>query len=88
MTAKGQLKIPKNLRDELDLAVGTRLFVTIRDGQIVAYPKNRKAADLFGIPGNPPAGEGASIKEMDEAVGEYLSDDGARIRATGIGSKK
>ncbi len=88
MTSKGQLTIPKEVRDQLGLSAGTRVFVTVRDGQIVAYPKNRRAADLFGILGDPPAGKGASIKEMDEVIGDYLAEDDTRIRAYGVGSKK
>jgi AbrB family looped-hinge helix DNA binding protein len=88
LTSKGQLTIPKDVRDELGLAAGTRVFVTVRDGQIVAYPKNRKVADLFGILGNPPAGKGSSIEEMDEAIGDHLAEDDARIRAYGVGGKE
>lgn len=88
MTSKGQLTIPKDVRDELGLSAGMRVFVTVRNGQIVAYPKNRRAVDLLGILGNPPAGKGATLEEMDAAIGDAIAEDDARIRAYGVGSKK
>ena len=46
MTSKGQLTIPKDVREELSLKPGTKFFVTVRNGQVVALPKNRHIADL------------------------------------------
>jgi antitoxin PrlF len=88
MTSKGQLTIPKEVRDQLGLSAGTRFFVTARNGQIVAYPKNRRAVDLFGFLGDPPAGKGASIEDMNNAIGEAIAEDDERIRAYGVSDKK
>lgn len=88
ITSKGQLTIPKDVRDELGLAAGMRVFVTVRNGQIVAYPKNRRAVDLAGILGDPPAGKGASIEDMDNAIGDAIAEDYERIRAYGVSEKK
>lgn len=88
MTSKGQLTIPKEVRDQLGLSAGTQFFVTARNGQVVAYPKNRRAVDLLGILGEPPAGKGASIEDMNNAIGDAVAEDDARIRAYGVSSKK
>lgn len=80
MTSKGQLTIPKEIRDELKLTPGTRFYVTIRNGQVVAVPKNKKLADLAGILGKPPDGARLTVEAMDEAIMEAVGEDDERIR--------
>jgi len=80
LTSKGQLTIPKDVRDELGIGAGTRLFVTVRNGQVVALPKNKRIADLAGILGKPPKGSGATLDEIDEAVSLALIEDDERIK--------
>jgi antitoxin PrlF len=79
MTSKGQLTIPKDVRDQLGLAAGTRFYVTVRDNEVVAMPKNRKLVDLAGMLGKPPAGAGATLEELDEAIGQAVAEDDERI---------
>ncbi len=79
MSSKGQLTIPKDVRDNLNLKGGTRFFVTQRDGDVVAIPKNKNIADLAGIMGKPPKGAGASLADIDEAIGVAVSEDNQRI---------
>jgi AbrB family looped-hinge helix DNA binding protein len=80
MTSKGQLTIPKDVREQLGLQPGTRFFVTVRDGEIVALPKNKKLADLAGILGRPPNGRSLTIEEIDAAIGDAVADDDERIK--------
>lgn len=79
MTSKGQLTIPKGVRDELDLKSGTKFYVTVRDGEVVAKPKNKKLANLAGILGKPPSGETLTIEQMDEAIMDAVAEDDERI---------
>ena len=79
MTSKGQLTIPKDVRDELNLKAGTRLYVQVRNGEVVAMPKNRSISDLFGSLGVPPQGAGATLEDFDEAIGRHLAEDDERI---------
>jgi AbrB family looped-hinge helix DNA binding protein len=79
MTSKGQLTIPKDVREQLNLTTGTRFYVTVRNGEVVALPKNRRLADLAGFLGKPPAGAGATLDDLDEAVGQAVGEDDARI---------
>ncbi|MCO6179891.1 MULTISPECIES: AbrB/MazE/SpoVT family DNA-binding domain-containing protein [Ciceribacter] len=79
MTSKGQLTIPKDVRDQLNLAPGTRFYVTVRNGQVVATPKNKKLADLAGVLGKPPFGAGMTAEDMDEAIMDAAAEDDARI---------
>jgi AbrB family looped-hinge helix DNA binding protein len=73
MTSKGQLTIPKEVRDRLGLVPGTRFFVTVKGDEVVARPKNRKLADLAGMLGRPPNGRSLSIEEMNDAVGNAVA---------------
>ncbi len=79
MSSKGQLTIPKDVRDELKLATGTQLYISVRGGELVARPKNRSIADLAGILGKPTLGVGATLEDLDKAVGEALAEDDRRI---------
>ena len=79
MSSKGQLTIPKDVRDELRLATGTQLYISVRGGELVARPKNRSIADLAGILGTPAVGAGATLEDFDEAIGEALAEDDSRI---------
>jgi AbrB family looped-hinge helix DNA binding protein len=80
MTSKGQLTIPKDVREELGLAPGTRFYVTVRDGEVVALPKNKRLADLAGILGRPPNGRTLSLEEIDEAIADVVAEDDERIK--------
>ena len=79
LTSKGQLTIPKEVRDALNLKPGTRFYVSERNGQVVAVPKNKKLADLVGILGKPPNGVSLSAEDMSEAVMDAVAEDDARI---------
>lgn len=79
MTSKGQLTIPKEVRDKLNLSEGTRFYVTVRGGEVVAMPKNKRLADLAGMLGKPPSGECLTVEQIDEAIGEAVARDDERI---------
>ena len=79
MTSKGQLTIPKEVRDSLNLAPGTRFYVTVRNGQVVAVPKHRKLADLAGMMGSPPEKISLTVEAMNEAVLDAAAEDDRRI---------
>ncbi|AYD02076.1 AbrB/MazE/SpoVT family DNA-binding domain-containing protein [Neorhizobium sp. NCHU2750] len=79
MTSKGQITIPSDVRDELQLLPGTRFYVAARDGQVVAIPRNKKLMDFAGILGKPPTGENLTVEEMRDAIGQAAADDDARI---------
>jgi AbrB family looped-hinge helix DNA binding protein len=57
LTSKGQITLPKELRNRLGLEPGARLaFSQLSDGTVVMRVKHRKLSDLAGIltaPGQP-----------------------------------
>lgn len=67
LTSKGQVTIPKPIRDLLQLKPGDRVeFVSNADGEVKLLPMSRSIHELKGLlkaPDKP-----LSLKEMDEAV--------------------
>ncbi|MCX7305947.1 MAG: type II toxin-antitoxin system PrlF family antitoxin [Hyphomicrobiales bacterium] len=80
ITAKGQTTIPVEVRDALNLKPGDQIRYVIDESGVHLMRKNRHISELAGLLGNPPHGAGASIEDMDKAIGEYLAEDDERIR--------
>ena len=57
MTSKGQVTVPREIRDRLGLKSGDKMsFTMLADGTVVMRPKTRRLADLAGSltrPGQP-----------------------------------
>jgi antitoxin PrlF len=85
LNSSGQLTIPKEILDDLKLAPGTEFTISIQNRSVVATPaterreKTRRLMDLAGILGKPPTGESLAIEDMNDAIGQAVADDDARI---------
>lgn len=67
ITSKGQLTLPKSIRDQLRLKAGDRLEFFLRpDGHIEAVAMGSALAALKGM--IPPPRKGVSLEEMDDAI--------------------
>jgi antitoxin PrlF len=68
LTTKGQITIPKEVRDHLGVETGDRLsFVVQEDGTVIVRPITRHVRELGGLlrrPGQRPV----SVDEMDQAI--------------------
>ena len=68
LTTKGQVTIPKEVRDHLGVETGDRLsFVVQEDGTVIVKPITRHVRELGGLlrrPGQRPV----SLDEMDQAI--------------------
>lgn len=79
MTSKGQITIPREIRDALNLRPGDRLdFVRRPDGVVELRPMNRRLIDLMGMLHAP--GRHATLEEMDEAIRRHLAEEDRRTR--------
>ena len=80
LTSKGQVTIPKAVRDHLNLDTGARVdFVIEDDGTVVLRPVTRHVRELAGFlyrPGQP----AVSVEQMDEAIASRARKQARRRR--------
>jgi antitoxin PrlF len=68
VTSKGQITIPKRVRQALRLGVGDRVeFVIEKDGQVLVRPGKGDVADLKGLL-HRRGRKSVSLAEMDRAI--------------------
>jgi antitoxin PrlF len=83
VTGKGQITLPKAVRERLRLSDGAKVQFTLEDGdRIVLSRGGSKLSDLFGILGKPP--RSLTLEEMDEVIQQAAVD---RYRRA-VGRKK
>lgn len=67
LTSKGQITLPKEIRDSLALEAGDRVAFRLRaDGVVELVPETVDVMDLFGV--FKPRVRGVSVEAMAEAV--------------------
>jgi AbrB family looped-hinge helix DNA binding protein len=67
LTTKGQVTIPKTVRDELGLREGDRVaFRVLEDGTVIVEPENVDLLDLKGV--LKPRRKGVTVGDMDRAI--------------------
>jgi AbrB family looped-hinge helix DNA binding protein len=80
MTSKGQVTLPKEVRDLLRLNEGQKLCFTVEDGnRAVMTPQWRRLSDLVGILPKPK--RRVTLEEMDQAIADGIVD--RYLRAVG-----
>lgn len=80
VTSKGQMTLPKDVREDLGLMPGDKVEFIKRDGRYIIMPRNVSVASLAGILGKSPVGP-MSIEEEDEAYAAALAEEDERVRA-------
>jgi AbrB family looped-hinge helix DNA binding protein len=68
ITSKGQMTIPKDLRDQLKVKPGDKCYAWIRNGEMIIVPRNKPARELADILGQPPNEGTYRNQDLDEAV--------------------
>ena len=67
LTSKGQVTIPKEVRDALNLETGDRVQFFIReDGTVELRPRTVDLRDLYGLLER--RGKTVTVEEMNEAI--------------------
>ena len=80
VTGKGQITLPKEVRERLRLRDGGKVRFTFEDGdRIVVTNGGPRLSDLFGILGKPP--RSLTLEEMDEVIQQTAVD--RYLRAVG-----
>ena len=78
LTSKGQMTIPKEIRDDLGLNTGDRLEVIVQpDGTIRLIPLKVRLEDLHGILGKPK--RPLPGKALDRAIRESWGSRSRRL---------
>ena len=80
LTSKGQMTLPKDVRDALSLKPGDKLDIVKEGDKYVLRPRNVRVEDLYGIL-HRPEDKAMTPEEMDDALGEALAAEDERIRA-------
>lgn len=81
ITSKGQMTLPKSVRDDLRVRPGDKIDIIKQGDTYVLRPRNVTALSLAGILGKPVAGRAMSVEEMDEALALALAEDDEGSRA-------
>jgi antitoxin PrlF len=77
VTSKGQITIPKEVRDRLKLKAGDRVvFVARGDQDVVLKPAKKDIRDLYGVLRRP--GRRRTIEDMDEGIARVLAEKHGR----------
>jgi antitoxin PrlF len=79
VSQRGQVVLPKALREKLGITAGGQLNAELRDGKIVLGRKSGSITDLFGIlhrPGMRPR----TLEEMDEGIARAVAERNQRAR--------
>jgi AbrB family looped-hinge helix DNA binding protein len=74
MTTKGQITIPKEVREVLGLEAGHRISFQLRDdGVVEMVPETVDIMSLCGI--LKPAVQGVTLKDMEEAIQQGATEE-------------
>ena len=80
LTSKGQVMLPKEIRERLGLTAGSRLDFSIDDnGELRIRPVVTTALGLAGLlrrPGQPPV----TVEQMNEAVEQMAAELNPRVQ--------
>jgi AbrB family looped-hinge helix DNA binding protein len=80
LTTKGQVTIPKIVRDHLQLETGSRLdFVIEDDGTVVLKPVTRHVRELAGLL-HRRRRRAVTVEEMDEGIQAHMRSRFGRRR--------
>ena len=77
LTSKGQITLPKEIRERLGLKAGVKFDCYVdRDGQVVLVPLTVKLKDLIGI--LPYSGPPRTVEEINEAIAQAAVERATR----------
>jgi AbrB family looped-hinge helix DNA binding protein len=69
ITSKGQITLPKPVREQLKLSAGDKVeFIVTDNGQLLLSPVTASVKQLKGM--FPPPNKAVSLEQMDEAIAQ------------------
>ena len=74
ITTKGQVTIPKSVRDSLMLSTGDKIeFIVTNKREALIRPISKKVDEVFGIL-HKPGRKAVSVEEMDAKIRQKMKD--------------
>ena len=74
ITSKGQVTIPKEIRDSLGLRFGDKIEIIVtEDGAALMRPISKRLDDIFGKL-HKPGRKAVSVEEMNQAIRQRVKD--------------
>ncbi|WP_248305421.1 AbrB/MazE/SpoVT family DNA-binding domain-containing protein [Agromyces sp. H66] len=78
MTSKGQITVPKEVRDDLHLTAGSKvMFVKLPNGQYRIVARTGTVEDFIGLL-HDPRRKPMTIEEINDAIAEGGAESGLR----------
>lgn len=75
VTSKGQMTIPKEVRDKLKMKPGDKVIFSVTpDGRAYFIVKNKTVADIAGMLHRPGA-PSYTIEEINEGIGQAIAEE-------------
>ncbi|MBU4530772.1 MAG: AbrB/MazE/SpoVT family DNA-binding domain-containing protein [Hoeflea sp.] len=84
LSEKGQITLPKDIRDAVGLKPNDKVMFTVDDGRLILTPKTLSFSDLAGFLGSPPNGP-ATLDEIEETIASAASETALKPRKTSKG---
>jgi AbrB family looped-hinge helix DNA binding protein len=76
LTSKGQITIPKDVRERLQLHAGDKIeFVANNQNEFVIKPITKKVSDIAGLLKSYKKKNPVSIEEMNKAIGKQIQKE-------------
>lgn len=75
LTSKGQITIPKAIRDKLRLSAGEKVdFILTENDTVILRPITRKVDDLYGCLRQYQKSSPVSVEQMNAAIRDRMKD--------------
>ncbi|HDZ83762.1 MAG TPA: AbrB/MazE/SpoVT family DNA-binding domain-containing protein [Nitrospirae bacterium] len=71
ISSKGQITLPSNIRNQLDIKPKDKVEIIIKDGEIII----KSVASFRGLRGSIPGKKGSARKAMEKAVAKHVAGE-------------
>lgn len=75
ITTKGQVTIPKAIRDYLHLDTGDKVEFIFKNSEIIIKPITKKAADVAGLLSKYKKEKTVSVEEMNSVIKQRIKNN-------------
>ncbi|HOO71599.1 MAG TPA: AbrB/MazE/SpoVT family DNA-binding domain-containing protein [Spirochaetota bacterium] len=73
LTSKGQITIPKTVRNKLNLKTGDKIIFTVRNGEVTLKPASKTVKEVFGLLSGK-QDKSYTLEQINEKLTKAISD--------------